>query len=65
MLNSNENGTPRNTEIVCLLDYDRIAVPLPDYDEVQKRLPALRDTQSKGTDGLPVDLFKYGGKELY
>lgn len=44
---------------------DGIDIPPPDYDEVCLAIRRLKNNKAAGADGLPAELFKTGGEELF
>ncbi|XP_067633297.1 uncharacterized protein [Eurosta solidaginis] len=60
-----ENYLPhRDDEPESAIDGDGIDIPPPVYDEVRITITRLKNNKTAGADGLPAELFKYGGEKL-
>lgn len=64
-LNDSENVTFGDGEFDSAAEYDETGVGLTDYKDEQIAKVRLKENQQNSwADGLPAELFKFGGDEL-
>ncbi|XP_054091878.1 uncharacterized protein LOC128924113 [Zeugodacus cucurbitae] len=63
LLNGGESTTPGDGEPDSPIDDDGIDVPLSEHEEIRIAIACLKNNKAEGPDGLPAELFKYGGEE--